>query len=278
MSFAPHEHSARTTTVLLVLAALVVGTETGRRFTRPGTLAQDAEDHSKADPRRQKTSKGPLRLVPQSRRESRPILLPIGEVYLLDLLQGLADSNARTVYLDGKVDAGSSVRIGKTYSKLSFAEAKSILAEHGLYLGESEMTSSVSGKKKSFWVQAKVTRPTQRGALVRRSSGGVKSRGRDASGRVAGGRVAGGRVAGGRVAGGRVAGGGAPTGKAGPRGQNPGSAVQRRPVAGADDDVRVYRRDDGSLITWLVQYETSSRTDAEDMASVMKANLEASAR
>ncbi len=263
MSFAPHEHPARTTTDLLVLAALVVGTETGRRFTRPGTLAQDAEDHSKADPRRQKTSTGPLRLVPQSRRESRPVLLPVGEIYLLDLLQGLADSNARTVYLDGKVDAGSSVRIGKTYSKLSFAEAKSILAEHGLYLGESEMTSSVSGNKKSFWVQAKVTRPTQRGALVRRNSGGVKSRG---------------RVASGRDANGRAAGGGAPTGKAGPRGQNPGSAVQRRPVAGADDDVRVYRRDDGSLITWLVQYETSSRTDAEDMASVMKANLEASAR
>ena len=56
------------------------------------------------------------------------------------------------------------------------------------------------------------------------------------------------------------------------------SNVKRRPIQSGHEDVRVYRRDDGSLISWLVQYETTSREDAEDMASVMKANLDASAR
>jgi hypothetical protein len=242
----------RIITALLVLVALGIGTEIGRRFARPGTLAQDAGGLGEADTGKKKSSSAPLRFVPKSRRESRPILLPTGEVYLLDFLQGLSDSNARTVYLDGKVDSKTSVRIRKNYTKLSFAEAEKLLAEHDLYLSETEMGGNVAGKKKVYWVQPKLKRVTRRGSLVRR---GGSAQGDDGTGDT-GGTVR-------KTAGHRA---------------NAGSTVERRPIQSGHEDVRIYRRDDGSLITWLVQYETSSRKDAEDMVSVMQANLEASAR
>jgi len=250
----------------LALSALAVAFAAGRRSAPPSLCL--AEDSPPRDAE-------PLRLVPKSLREGRPIRLEAGEIYLLDFLQGLADSNARQVYLVGVVDAKRTVRIEKSYTSLSFDQAVRVLAAHGLLLSEEELGGNVSGKKDVYWVQPKLEPVRRRGSIVRPGGdpGGREDRSTNDPGGGLGDDPGNRRDASdGDANDGDASDGDGDDIEVGPR-------HGRGVAAGGDEpDLRVYRRSDGGLVTWLVQYETRSRQDAGDIVSIIRATLDASRR
>ncbi len=251
----------RSTGALVVLAVFGLGVEYGRLDHRHSLLAEGAQDPAPEGSEKKNAAGGKkeedvLRLVPKSSREAKPIIVPEGRILLLDFLQSVADNNAQTVYVVGSPDRKRSIRLTKTHTKLPFTTAEAILRENGFYLSRQQIGSSVTGKKNVLWVQPKIERVKRRGALIRRGEGERpprddrdRERRRDREDRSDSREPA-----------------------------DLGTDLGTSRLKSRRGEIRIFRRDDGGGRSWLVQYETTDRDEADDIASLIRANLEAASR
>ncbi len=223
----------RSLVAVLVLVALAVGWWLGSADRRPAVFADDAAET--------------VRVAPRSLRRTSAIDLRAGTVLLLEVLQGLADSNARAVYIAGGVSVNERIRIDEPLKTLSFQTASKILGGHKLYLSEDTFRG-----EKVYWVQRKLSRTRKRGSLLRTPPD-------EATGRATPPAT--------------------PDTKSGAKRDARSDAKRDAksdrnalpPPGGGDPDLRLYRRTEGKATYWLVQFETASREEAWDVMSLIEA-------